>query len=138
MANTLRKIGMHGLKPIDVKGVKVRPLDVVVALMPRPVDLIGKVKGSAGIVIEVVGKKDGRKAMAKVWTTLSHEKAYELYKSNATGYLVGTGGAIGAELILSGTVSEKTILAPEQLPAEKCVAMLPKFGLKAEHELIYL
>src|SRR3990170_8139539 len=59
VANTLRKIGMHGLKPIDVKGVKVRPLDVVVALMPRPVDLIGKVKGSAGIVIEVIGKKDG-------------------------------------------------------------------------------
>lgn len=113
-------------------------MDVVVALFPKPVDLIGKVKGSAGIVVEILGTKNGRKAMVKVWTALSHEKAYELYNSNATGYLVGTGGAIGAEMIIAGEVSGKGLFAPEMIPAEKYVARLPEKGLEVKEQLSYL
>jgi len=137
-SNMLRKLGMHSLKELDVKGTKVRPLDVVVSLMPRPVDLIGKVKGSAGIVVEILGHKDGRKAMVKVWTTLSHEKAYEMSRSNATGYLVGTGGAVGAEMLISGMVKGKGMFAGELLPAEEYVSLLPEKGLKVREELLYL
>ena len=136
-ANTIRKLGMHSLKEIDVKGVKVRPLDVVVATMPTPTDMIGKVKGSAGIVVEVLGRKDGRRALAKTWTTLSHEDAYRKYGTNATGYLVGVGGSVGADLIVNGDVCEKTLFAPELLPAEKVVGMLPDRGLKAHESLEY-
>ena len=137
-ANTIRKLGMHSLKEIDVKGVKVRPLDVVVATMPTPTEMIGKVKGSAGIVVEVLGKKDGRKAMAKTWTTLSHEEAYRKFGTNATGYLVGAGGSVGADLIINGDVHEKTLFAPELLPANKVVSMLPDIGLKAQESFTYL
>lgn len=137
-ANMIRKLGMHGLKPIDVKGVKVRPLDVVVAMMPTPTEMIGKVKGSAGIVVEVLGKKNGRKAMAKTWTALSHEVAYRKYGSNATGYLVGVGGSVGVDLIVDGTVSEKTLFPPELLPARKVVSMLPGKGLAVHESLTYL
>lgn len=137
VSKMLRKIGMLGLETIDVKGVKIRPIDVVVALMPRPVDLVGKVKGTVGVVVEVLGKKDGKKAMARVWSLLSHEWAYKAFKSNATGYIVGTGGALGANLILSGEM-DRTLYAPEQLPAEKCVSMLPGLGLTVEEEFLYL
>ena len=137
-ANMIRKLGMHSLKEIDVKGVRVRPLDVVVATMPRPTDMIGRVKGSAGIVVEVLGKKNGRKAMAKTWTTLSHEEAYRKYGSNATGYLVGVGGSVGADLIVSGAVGEKTLLAPELLPAKKVVEMLPDKGLDVCESMTYI
>ena len=138
IANMIRKLGMHSLKPIDVKGVKVRPLDVVVALTPSPVELIGKVKGSAGVVVEVVGMKGGKKAMMKVWTTLSHEKAYEMSGSNATGYLVGTGGAVGAEMIIEGEVKGPGLFAPEMLPAEKYVARLPAKKLEVKEQLEFL
>ncbi|UCE45013.1 MAG: saccharopine dehydrogenase NADP-binding domain-containing protein [Methanobacteriota archaeon] len=138
VANTLRKLGMHSLKPVDVKGVMVRPLDVVVSLMPRPVDLIGKVKGFAGIVVEVTGQKDGQRVMIKVWTTMSHEKAYEISRSNATGYVVGTGGAVAAEMMLSGEISDKGVLVPEQLPAEKYVSRLPAKHLEVSEELLTL
>lgn len=137
-ANMIRKLGMHSLKEIDVKGVKVRPLDVVVAMMPTPTDLIGKVKGSAGIVVEVLGKKNGKKAMAKTWTTLSHEEAYRNYGSNATGYLVGAGGSVGVDLIVNGDVRERTLFAPEMLPAEKVVSMLPGKGLQVHESLAYI
>jgi saccharopine dehydrogenase (NAD+, L-lysine-forming) len=138
IANMIRKLGMHSLKPIDVKGVQIRPLDVVVALMPTPVDLIGKVKGSAGVVVEVLGEKGGRKAMVKVWTTLAHERAYQMCGSNATGYLVGTGGAVGADMIVAGEIKGKGLFAPEMLPAEKYVARLPGKNLEVKEQLKYL
>ena len=134
-ANLLRKMGLAGLKPVDVKGVKVRPIDVVVALMPRPVDLAGKVKGYAGIVVEVVGTKGGKRKKVKLWTTMSHERAYELCKSNATGYLVGVGGAVAAEMVIDGEVKERGLLVPEQLPAEKFIARLPSKGLEVKQEI---
>jgi len=135
VANTLRKIGMHSLKPVSVKGQTVRPVDVVVANMPRPVELIGKVKGYAGIVVEMTGLKDGQKKMAKVWTTMSHERAHELSNSNATGYLVGTGGATCCELMLKGDFDKKGLFVPEQLPADKFVEMLPSKEIEVKEEV---
>lgn len=134
-ANMLRKLGMHSLTPVDVKGVKVRPIDVVVALMPRPVELAGKVKGYAGLVVEVIGKKNGKRTMVKTWITMSHEKAWDVCRSNATGYLVGVGGAVGAELFLAGDVKEKGLIVPEQLPTKKFVDRLPAKGLHVNQEI---
>lgn len=137
-ANMLRKIGMHGMRPIDVKGVKVRPMDVVVALMPKPVDLIGKVKGYAGIVIEMTGEKDGRKVLSKVWLTLSHERAHEIAHSNATGYLVGTGGATGAELVMEGEFDREGLSVPEQLPVGAFMERLLTKDVEVKEELLPL
>ena len=136
VAKVLRRIGMHSLKPVDVKGSKVRPLDVVVALMPRPVDLIGKVKGYAGLVVEVRGQKEGADKLVRVWTTMSHEEAFEKYRSNATGYFVGTGGAVAGEMLLSGEVDRNGVLVPEQLSAEKFISRLPEKGLKVREEIV--
>lgn len=135
-ANVLRKIGLHGMKPVDVKGQKVAPIDVVTALMPRPVELIGKVRGHAGIVVEVTGESGGRRMLSKAWTTMSHEKAYELFHSNATGYLVGTGGATGAEMIIDGLFDEKGLFIPEQLPTEEFLKRLQAKHLEVRSELV--
>jgi saccharopine dehydrogenase-like NADP-dependent oxidoreductase len=133
-ANMIRKLGMHSLEPVDVKGVKVRPIDVVVSQMPRPVELAGKVRGHAGVVVEVIGRKKCKRTMVKTWTTMSHEKAWEICRSNATGYLVGAGGAVGAEMVLSGDVKGSGMFVPEQLPAEKFVKRLPSKHLEVKQE----
>ena len=138
VAKVLRKIGMHSLKPVDVKGSKVRPLDAVVSLMPQPVELIGKVKGYAGIVVEVVGVKDGERRLVKVWTTMSHETAYDLCHTNATGYIVGTGGAVAAEMLIDGSVRSKGLVFPEQLPSEEFVSRLPAKHLEVQEEITAL
>lgn len=137
-ANFLRKIGMHSTKPINVKGVEVRPIDVVVATMPRPTELAGKVKGHAGIVVEVIGKKNGRRTMVKTWAVMSHEKAWEICRSNATGYLVGVGGAVASELLISGDVKGKGLIVPEMLPVEKFVKKLPEKALEVKQEITQL
>jgi saccharopine dehydrogenase (NAD+, L-lysine forming) len=129
LARVLKKLGLNSKKPVNVKGVMVRPLDVVVALLPRPVDLAGKIKGDGGTVVEIIGHKDG------IWAFASHEKAYDRYGTNATGYLVGIGGAVPTEMLVEGLVKEKGLLVPEQLPAEEFVRRLKEKGLEVNEEI---
>jgi saccharopine dehydrogenase (NAD+, L-lysine-forming) len=123
-ATMLRKMGMLSKEHVDVKGVKVRPMDVVVALMPTPVALAGKVKGHTGFVAEVIGLKNGKKTRIKVWIVMSHERAYELCRSNAGAYLVGVGGAVPTEMLIEGEIKEKGLLVPEQLNVDRYLARL--------------
>jgi len=60
---------------------------------------------------------------------MSHEKAYEMCNSNATGYLVGTGGAVGTEMIIAGEIKDKDLVLPEQVPAEKFKERISEKGL---------
>ena len=137
-ANMLRKLGMHSFDPVDVDGVCVRPIDVVTALIPKPIETIGKVKGYSCIVAEVIGKRDGKRTMLKEWIIMSHDRAYELCRSNAVGYLVGVGGAIGAELLIAGKIRRKGIVAPEHLPTDYVINRLPDFELPVHEETISL
>ena len=137
-AKMLRKLGMHSTALVDVKGVKVRPLDVVAALFPRPTEIAGKIKGIGGTVVEVIGKKDGRKTKVRVWTFVSHEWAYERCRSNGTGYLVGTGGAVPTEMLVDGEVKEKGLIVPEQLDPRSFISRLESKGLKVNEEITRL
>ena len=136
LANTLRKINMHSLNPIDVKGTTVKPLDVVVECMPRPVDMIGKVKGSSCVLVEVVGKKHGENTIVRTWISSTHDEAFKKHWTSATGYVVGTGAAAGAELILSGDVSEPGLYPPELLPTGRFVENIAAKGLGPKQEIV--
>jgi len=134
----LRKMGMLSKEPVDVKGVKVRPLDVVASMLPRPIDFTGKVKGYTCFCVEVTGEKNGGKTKVRMWTMMSHEKAQELYHTNAGAYLVGTGGAIATEMLIDGEVKEKGFVIPELLPAESFLARLRQKGVEYREEITSL
>ena len=135
VAKAIRKLGMHSLTPVDYGGCKVVPLNFVSSFLPRTVDLPGKVKGHAGLVIEVIGKKNGKKMVSKVWGAMSHEYAYNRWKSNATGALVGIGGALGADILLSGHIKGPGLFVPEQLPVDKILEKLPSMGMEIKEEV---
>jgi saccharopine dehydrogenase-like NADP-dependent oxidoreductase len=106
--------------------------------MPRPSEISGKIKGQGGTVVEMIGKKDGKRTKIKVWTYADHEEAYRKHRANATGFLVGTGGAIPTEMLVDGLIKEKGLLVPEMLPSEEFVARLKKKGLKVNQEVTEL
>ena len=137
-AISLRKMGMLSKEAIDVKGVKVRPIDVVASMMPSPVEFVDRTKGDTGFVVEVIGEKDGHRAKVKMWTTMSHEKAYELYKTNAGAYYVGTGGAVATEMLIDGEVKDKGFVIPEQLLAESFLSRLRKKDVEINEETLLL
>jgi len=137
-ANTIRKTGLHSDKPLSIDGHQVKPLDVVASVMPNPIDMVGQVKGSAGICVEVLGTKDGEKRKVRTWTGLTHEDAFANYGSTATGYLVGTGAAIGVEMVLAREIRRNGLMIPEMLKVDRFVDRLRQKGLRVVHESVAL
>lgn len=99
---------------INVRGVQVSPFDVVVEILPQPIDLVD-VQGYAGIEVEVRGRKNDTFLSQKLFTYISHKEAYRRMGVNATSYLVGLPAAIGVGLLLRGELKDRGLLFPEQL-----------------------
>src|SRR3990170_467076 len=137
-ADSLRKLGLLRRDAVDVRGVRIRPMDLVAAALPAPVDLLGRIRGHACCVVEVKGEKEGRKAMVRTWTGIAYEDAYALHGTNATAYLVGTGGAIATEMLLEGKVREKGLVIPEQLSSEDFLQRLRDRGLQIHEQKVEL
>jgi len=135
-ANLIRHYGMNKKKLIDVLGSKVRPLEVVSACLPNPVDMVGKIKGSGGIMVEAVGIRKGERYTARTWVGMTHEDAFKLHNTTATGYLVGTGAAIGAEMLVAGEVKECGLFVPEMLPIETYLRRMKSKSLTVNEELV--
>jgi len=137
-ADMLRKLGLLRGDPIDVRGVRVRPLDVIAAALPSPLQLADRIRGHATFVVEVTGWKDGRRVRVRMWTGLSYEDAFRRHRTNATAYMVGTGGAVAAEMLLEGRVVETGLVIPEQLDPEDYLARLREKGFEVREERIDL
>ena len=137
-ANLLRKMGLLSKEPVNVRGTIVKPLELVATMMPSPVTLADKIKGDACFVVDVIGEKDGKKSMVKVWTMISYEKAWKQFSTNATGYMVGTGGAVATEMLIDGEVEGKGFVIPEQLPTESFMRRLKAKGMEIHEEFIAL
>jgi len=134
-ATLFRKWGLLGKDPIDVRGVRVVPLHVVAALLPRPESFSGKMKGHTCFVVEVIGEKAGKKTRVKLWTMMSHDEAYRTFRTNAGTYLVGTGGAVATEMLIDDEVKEKGIVIPEQLPVESFMRRLREKNVEIKEEI---
>src|SRR5256712_653823 len=108
----LAQIGMASGEPIDVRGVRVRPRDVLVEVLKRAPQT--ERKGSLGfqdIVTEVRGIRAGKPVTGRVETTAWPHKAWGI--SGGT-LLVATPPAIVARWIARGQMKLAGALAPEQ------------------------
>jgi saccharopine dehydrogenase-like NADP-dependent oxidoreductase len=78
----------------------------------------------------------GEKTVVRTWVAMTHDEAFRNHRTSATGYVVGTGAAAGAELIISGDLRKSGLYAPEMLPTEKFVENVVSKGLKANQETV--
>ena len=137
-AETLRKLGLLRGEPLDVKGTRVRPIDVAASALPTPTGLADRIRGTAAFVVEVTGSRAGRPLRVRMWTALSYADAYRLHGTNATAYLVGTGGAVAAEMLLEGEVTETGLVVPERLATESYLRRLRAKGVEPHEETVSL
>ncbi len=131
----LRDLGVLREEPVAVDGHKVSPRKVLIGLLPRPTDLIGRVQGAAMILVEVAGMKDGRRITHRLYTGMSHEEAATKFGATATAYLVGTGAAIFATQFARGQVSQKGVIAAECLDPAESLRLMGHAGLRVVHEI---
>ena len=126
----LHSIGMTRRDTVRVRGGEVSPLAVLAAVLPQPADIGGKIKGAASILVQVTGRKAGKRMQHTLYSALTHDDAYKRMKMTATAYLTGTGAAAGALAIATGKTKTTGVVPPEMLDAEPMLAILDELGLK--------
>lgn len=125
----LRRIGMTRHDPVDVGGTRVRPLQVLSAVLPQPADLGGRIRGAAIVLVEVEGRSSGRRMRHVLHVAKTHEEAFRLGRATATAWLTGTGAAAGALAIVTRRLTTPGVLAPEQIDPAPILAILAELGL---------
>ena len=117
MLKMMKKMGFVSPIPIDVKGVKVVPRDVVTALMPSPVDpkIQSKVKGSGCASVMVIGKKGNKRCSHYLYNITSYEESWKKHKGTAVAVQTATPPAIATILFARGVIDKKGVYPPEML-----------------------
>ena len=128
----LRRIGMTRHDAIDVGGTRVRPLQVLSAVLPQPADLGGRIRGAAIVLVEVEGRAAGKRARHVLHVAMTHEEAFHRMHSTATAFLTGTGAAAGALAIVTRRLVTPGVLAPEQIDPAPILAILAELGLEVQ------
>jgi lysine 6-dehydrogenase len=122
----VRELGLLDLNPVDVKGVKVVPRDLVVAAMgPR----LTKPDGRDLVALRVVaeGKKDGKKKKIG-WELVDYydEKTDISAMERSTGYSLSITGQMQAR----GEIGKSGVFTPDEaIPAQKYIAELARRGV---------
>jgi len=138
MLKILKQLNLTSKEPVEVKGVKIAPKDLLLSLLPKPADLAGKVEGYSCIAVEVAGQKAGKHVKALAYSFMSHQEAYRKHGVTATAYLTGTPPAIGAVMLAKGKIKVRGVIPPECLDPEPLLAEIEKKGIKineAIHEI---
>lgn len=126
----LRKLGLTSREPIEVKGVKVAPLDVVLACIRPPAELEPNFEGHEMVVTDVKGEKDGKKLRYIMYSYMSHKEAYEKHGTHATAYMTGTPVAAAAIMLARGEIKRRGVFPPECLDADKFLKQVQEMGIK--------
>lgn len=129
---TLRVLCRTGLLrtgAVRVGGVEVAPRDLVVALLPRPADLAGKLRGQSCVGTLGLGFKDGKPRAYYVYNVADHEQVYAELGVQATAYQTGIPPVVAAELLAEGVWRGAGVMSPEQFDPDPFLERLAAAGM---------
>lgn len=110
---TIKMLGLDNRFPIDVKGVKVAPRDVVAACLPDPAHLGDQMFGKTCAGTWVKGTKDGKPRQVYVYQVADNETCMRDYGVQAVVWQTAVNPVIGWELLDSGVWTGTGVLGPE-------------------------
>ena len=149
IAGALVKMGFAERKAIDVKGVKVTPIDVLMKLVHHPVDtFLGEDENAAKLppevvgicVVEIKGAKAGEDTTYKLsWPyqlfTTVEEKVKMYQKFGTTNIAVALPASVGAKMCVAGE-TERGLIGPECLDPTKFLKMMADAGAPVQFKEI--
>jgi len=142
IAGILINLGLAGTEPIEVKGVKVKPLDVLLKLAKPAIDeweemektfetqkLSGEEVFSCNAV-QVIGEKAGKKVEEYVYLNTSVSDMREwLRRYDTTNGWVPIPAAATAKMLATGEIQAKGVITPECLEPEPFLRRLSEMGI---------
>jgi saccharopine dehydrogenase (NAD+, L-lysine forming) len=131
---TIKMLGLDNRFPIDVKGVKVAPRDVVAACLPDPAHLGDQMFGKTCAGTWVKGTKDGKPRQVYLYQVADNETCMRNYGVQAVVWQTAVNPVIAMELLQSGVWKGTGVLGPEAFDPDPFVELMPKYdfpwGLK--------
>jgi len=126
----LTEMGLTSNEPMKVGETAITPREFLLRCAPPPDT---DVRDAAGIVVDVIGEKDGESV--KCTYDLAY-KYHERYKTSALAYLTGVPLSIVSQMLAKGEIQERGVLPPETaVKPEAFTAELAKKGVQI-HETI--
>jgi len=137
VAGALVKMGFASHEPIDVKGSKVAPIDVLMKLIQPPVDtFLAEDETNAGIfpdsvhpyLLEISGESKGKNVTYKLWWSsylfdTAEEKSH-LYKIFGTSKVgVALPAVVGAKMCMEGS-ADKGVISSECLDPTRFMGIM--------------
>jgi saccharopine dehydrogenase (NAD+, L-lysine forming) len=126
---TLHKLGLDSTEPVDVRGAKVAPRDVVAATLPDPATLGDRMRGRtcAGTYVTGTGK-DGRPRATYLYHVADNERTMREDGAQAVVWQTAINPLIALELIDAGAWSGAGVLGPEAFDAAPFLDLLADYG----------
>jgi len=110
---TLHMLGLDSKEPIDVKGVKVAPRDVVAACLPNPAYLGDKMHGKTCAGTWVKGKKDGKEKQVYLYQVADNQECMKAWGCQAVVAQTAFSAVIAMDLLQHGQWKGVGVLGPE-------------------------
>jgi saccharopine dehydrogenase (NAD+, L-lysine forming) len=112
-----------------VGDVTVVPRDLVVALLPEPKDLAGRMRGKTCVGTLAKGFKNGEPRAYYIYNVADHETAYAALGVQATAYQTGIPPVIAARLMAQKIWRGAGVMSPEQFDPDPFLERLAAEGM---------
>jgi saccharopine dehydrogenase-like NADP-dependent oxidoreductase len=125
----LHKLGLDRTDPVDVRGARVAPRDVVAATLPDPATLGDRMTGvtCAGTLVTGTGL-DGRPRAAYLHHLADNEETMARDGCQAVVWQTAINPVIALELLSQGIWSGAGVLGPEAFDAAPFLQLLAEYG----------
>ena len=138
-------MGLLSLKPMDVNGTKIVPMDLVLKLTPpapkypdeiKAIIAEGMAMEEGAFLIRVEGKKDGKTVRIDSYVNCPGlAEAFEKAKLSHESYTTGQCAAVFTKMMVNDVFAEKGLFSPEELEADArmyCFKELSKLGVSVD------
>lgn len=110
---TLKMLGLDNKEPVNVKGVKVAPRDVVAACLPDPAHLGSCMFGKTCAGTWVKGIKDGKARQVYLYQVADNQDCMDKFGVQAVVAQTGFNAVIGFDLLANGIWKGAGVRGPE-------------------------
>jgi saccharopine dehydrogenase-like NADP-dependent oxidoreductase len=128
MLKMLHDIGLSSAEPIEVKGVKVAPRDVVEACAPDPAKIGPQMVGQICVGTLVKGRKDGKPREVYIYQIADNQACMKRYGCQGVAVQTAVVPAIATELLAKGLWKGVGVLPPEAFDPDPLMERLAPYG----------
>jgi saccharopine dehydrogenase-like NADP-dependent oxidoreductase len=126
---TLQKLGLDSTEPVEMRGGRVAPRDLVAAVLPNPATLGERMTGRTCAGTWVRGtSKDGSPRSTYLYHIVDNEHTMREYGSQAVVWQTAMNPVVALELLSEGAWEGTGVLGPEAFPALPFLDRLQELG----------